>query len=325
MSPSRIPDFERSSVQPECSPKLFPPPPTLPPTPPSDRITLQVGDQRFTTTKSTLTPESGYFAALLSPRWPDQRDASGAYFVDADPALFTHVLRYLQRGLLPILYSSAAGHDYGTYHALLEEARYLQIPRLERYLARQDYHRAVRTRVHVGVEEILLEEGGALEFYAELGSDQRVDFQQASAEPTRCQKMQYMCPRGLRAHIVKGEKCDNECRDAQAGRPRQYRDIEVWRTVIVRSTTVVGGAEDVVDDDGGQDAVVDGGGDSKGVDSHKDGGVGALHGMMRAGSEAGRGYEIAVRCLPQADDFNEAAIGEVGDGAEDLPSWGATT
>ncbi|KAK3681061.1 hypothetical protein B0T22DRAFT_485630 [Podospora appendiculata] len=61
-------------------------------------IRLQVGERHFTTTKDTLAEGSAFFAALLSSRWDNALD-DGSYFIDADPALFEHILRYLRRGL----------------------------------------------------------------------------------------------------------------------------------------------------------------------------------------------------------------------------------
>lgn len=60
-------------------------------------ITLQVGERRFITTAETMTQESAFFAALFSGR-RDNAEADGSYFIDADPDLFEHILRYLRRG-----------------------------------------------------------------------------------------------------------------------------------------------------------------------------------------------------------------------------------
>src|SRR4051812_26960470 len=86
------------------------------------RIDLQVGERRFTTTKDTLTTESGFFSSLLSGRW-DNTLEDGSHFIDADPALFQHILRYLRRGVFPLFFDLEKGHDYSLYLSLLEEAR----------------------------------------------------------------------------------------------------------------------------------------------------------------------------------------------------------
>ena len=50
-------------------------------------IRLQVGGCYFTTTKDTLTEESGFFASLFSRRWDNVLEVD-SYFIDADPVLF---------------------------------------------------------------------------------------------------------------------------------------------------------------------------------------------------------------------------------------------
>ncbi len=84
-------------------------------------ITLQVGERQFITMAETMTQESAFFAALLSERW-DNADADGSYFIDADPDLFEHILRYLRRGVFPIFYDNVKGHNHALYLALLQEA-----------------------------------------------------------------------------------------------------------------------------------------------------------------------------------------------------------
>ncbi|KAF2174541.1 hypothetical protein K469DRAFT_707331 [Zopfia rhizophila CBS 207.26] len=59
------------------------------------------------------------------------------------PDLFEHILRYLRRGVLPVFYDGAKGHDYALYGALLEEARFFGIDRLEKWLSEQKYLEAI--------------------------------------------------------------------------------------------------------------------------------------------------------------------------------------
>jgi hypothetical protein len=108
------------------------------------QITLQVGERRFVTTAETMTQESAFFAILFSGRW-DNKQADGSYFIDADPQLFEHILRYLRRGVRPIFYDNVKGHDHALYFALLKEAQYFQIPKLESWLRGRNYLQAVRS------------------------------------------------------------------------------------------------------------------------------------------------------------------------------------
>lgn len=73
---------------------------TSPPLAANVQVLLQVGERRFTTTNETLTNESTFFASLLSGRWSNALP-DGSHFIDADPMLFEHILRYLRRGVLP--------------------------------------------------------------------------------------------------------------------------------------------------------------------------------------------------------------------------------
>ncbi len=81
-------------------------------------------------------------SSLLSGRW-DNALEDGTYFIDADPDLFEHVLRYLRRGVFPVFFDATNGHNYHLYFSLLEEARYFQIPRLADWLEKKRYLEAV--------------------------------------------------------------------------------------------------------------------------------------------------------------------------------------
>ena len=105
--------------------------------------TIQVSDRRFLTDPATWVGESAFFKALFSKQWDDHKNDS-SYFIDADPDLFEHILRYLRRGVLPVFYDRAKGHDHVLYGALLEEARFFGIDRLEKWLSEQKYLEAVK-------------------------------------------------------------------------------------------------------------------------------------------------------------------------------------
>ena len=73
--------------------------------------------------------------------------------------MFSHILRYLRSGVLPIFYSSLTGHDYSTYHALLGEAEYFAIERLKDWLKNKEYEKAVKVEHYVaefkGLDKII--------------------------------------------------------------------------------------------------------------------------------------------------------------------------
>ncbi|TKR57568.1 hypothetical protein L596_030813 [Steinernema carpocapsae] len=60
-------------------------------------VNLNVGGQRFSTSKQTLTSVSDtFFTSLLSGRIPLVKDETGAIFIDRDPLLFRLILNYLR-------------------------------------------------------------------------------------------------------------------------------------------------------------------------------------------------------------------------------------
>ncbi|TVY81323.1 BTB/POZ domain-containing protein KCTD9, partial [Lachnellula suecica] len=115
------------------------------PAPTDEPITLQAGEQRFTTLLSTLTSKSPWFRAFFSGNLKDARLPSDAYLIDADASLFAHILNYLRRGVFPIFHNIKTGHDRLRYVRLLEEARYFQIQELVKWLEEEVYLRAVKT------------------------------------------------------------------------------------------------------------------------------------------------------------------------------------
>src|SRR4051812_48134438 len=84
---------------------------------PNAPVRLKVGGRRFVTTRETLTEESAFFASLLSGRW-DNALPDGSYFINADPALFEHILRYLRRSVFPLFFDAENGHDHHLYLSL---------------------------------------------------------------------------------------------------------------------------------------------------------------------------------------------------------------
>ncbi|KAL1647169.1 hypothetical protein SLS58_002940 [Diplodia intermedia] len=108
------------------------------------KVNIQIGERRFTTTRDTLVGGSDYFAARFSGNWNDA-EPDGSYFVDGDPDLFVHILRFLRSGTFPLFYDKHRGHDYSLYAALLAQAQYFQIPPLVDWLRERKYLGRVMT------------------------------------------------------------------------------------------------------------------------------------------------------------------------------------
>jgi len=64
----------------------------------AEKVTLDVGGQKFATTKTTLLKQKGSFfdAMLSSGKW--KPDDDGSYFIDRNPELFPVILDYLRTG-----------------------------------------------------------------------------------------------------------------------------------------------------------------------------------------------------------------------------------
>lgn len=63
----------------------------------SEIIHLNVGGQRFSSSRQTLTSiQDSFFTSLLSGRIPSHKDEAGAIFIDRDPYFFGKILNYLR-------------------------------------------------------------------------------------------------------------------------------------------------------------------------------------------------------------------------------------
>ncbi|PRP81201.1 hypothetical protein PROFUN_02035 [Planoprotostelium fungivorum] len=89
----------------------------------SQKITLDVGGKRYTTTKDTLLSiENTYFTGMLgSGHW--KPDADGSYFIDRDEELFHYVLQLLRTGEMVIDHLSERQRE-----SLRKELEYYLIP-----------------------------------------------------------------------------------------------------------------------------------------------------------------------------------------------------
>ncbi|KAG5986483.1 hypothetical protein E4U54_005398 [Claviceps lovelessii] len=195
--------------------------------PSQTRVKLLVGERVFHTTKQTLTSESTYFSSLLSGRWAKPGE-DGAYFIDADPSLFEHILRYLRHSICPIFYDQANGHDLGLYVALLGEANYFGIPRLQKWLQDKKYLEAVESKHTVRV----VEEWPGDEVTAD--HDTTVEL-----HPKWDTKKEYICPRGIYVHRGDPLRCGMQCRKAQGDGKPEYQDVPILHVVVVKKQTIM--------------------------------------------------------------------------------------
>lgn len=109
--------------------------------PAETEIVLDVGGRKFATSINTLNGAS-YFKSKFSGRWPSSQGES--HFVDADPELFEHILRYLRRQTPPLFYDKYKGFDFHKYIALLYDAKYFGVEGLVEYLQEKRYLQTVK-------------------------------------------------------------------------------------------------------------------------------------------------------------------------------------
>ncbi|KAK4640889.1 hypothetical protein QC761_607730 [Podospora bellae-mahoneyi] len=110
---------------------------------PLEKITLNVGGHKFTTTINSLTTKSFLFKLLLQGDWKSSLHEDQSIFINSNPEAFRHILQYLRRGVFPLIYDQKKGHNYKLYADILAEAKHFGIPKLECWLTDQLYLRCI--------------------------------------------------------------------------------------------------------------------------------------------------------------------------------------
>ena len=101
----------------------------------NDIVHLNVGGQRFSTSKRTLLSVQGeetFFTSLLSGRISSNEDENGAIFIDRDPTLFRLILNYLRTHQLHLLVEESNPNQIS---ALIHEAKFYGIAPLAKQLS----------------------------------------------------------------------------------------------------------------------------------------------------------------------------------------------
>ncbi|KAI9375528.1 hypothetical protein BJX61DRAFT_539680 [Aspergillus egyptiacus] len=153
---------------------------------------------------------------------------TGLIYIDADPTLFKHILRYLRRGVLPIFYDNDRGHDHALYLALLEEARYFQIARLQDWLENKRYLYALA--VNYSVEELEGTEGLSTTLPTHT---------EAEYYPGWETRKVYVCPRWIEWHRGQPQRCGMKCMKARGDDEDVYDEELVLRVMVVKKQMVL--------------------------------------------------------------------------------------
>jgi hypothetical protein len=130
--------------QPEHTPASYP-----------NVIPLNIGGRRFEVARSTLC-ESRLLQHQLSDQSAWSPESDGWYFLDTDPEIFEHLLRFMRRpSAFPLFWSQSEGFDYGLYHRVQTDAEYFQLDALHEWIKTKKYLTGVT--VHISpprIEEV---------------------------------------------------------------------------------------------------------------------------------------------------------------------------
>ncbi|PVH92029.1 hypothetical protein DM02DRAFT_701826 [Periconia macrospinosa] len=170
--------------------------------PDPNTIILDIGGRKFKTLLSTLRSESGYFEALFSERWDHKPDAEESYFIDADPEIFEHLLRYMRRPwIFPIFWSKQSGFDYSMYRRLGHEAQFFQIHALSSWIEDQRYINGISISIDAPTRQTIhLVTPEVTKGNEEISHHFHVN-----------KRRVYLCPRAIVVHRGHPELCGAAC------------------------------------------------------------------------------------------------------------------
>jgi hypothetical protein len=194
-------------------------------------ITLDIGGRKFKTELNTLRSGSGLFHHQLSGRFPWSRQEDGSYFMDADPDLFAHLLRFMRRPeIFPLFYTKANGFDYDLYNRLEAEAEYFQMHELHEWIKEKKYSKAIE--VKIGPPIVTTIPGLPSPFPHDSYTNEEVHV-------TACTKKVYLCPRQIRAHRGDPDACGAACKQRRAQVGVVYEDQPYWQILSMKKEVVV--------------------------------------------------------------------------------------
>ncbi|KAF2005041.1 hypothetical protein P154DRAFT_424861 [Amniculicola lignicola CBS 123094] len=190
-------------------------------------MTLNIGGRKFRTLRMTLENESAFFKAHLSGSWTWLSDEDGAYFVDSDPDLFEHLLRFMRRpNVFPLFWTPQQGFDYNLYNQLQLEAHYFQIDTLANW---------IKNKMYLGAVTVVSEAPAAAEMGGIRGETTKANEEIERHIVPRSRKV-YLCPRGVPVHKGAPEMCGRQCERVRGSDPYDYEDENYLDVVVVKKT-----------------------------------------------------------------------------------------
>ena len=223
-------------------------------------LTLDISGCKFKVSRDILEAESGLFALQLSGRFAWQPEADGSYFLDADPELFGHLVRFMRRPqVYPLFYDRAKGFDYDLYNRLQVEAEYFQMDSLAAWIKAnvcvvvvvffccvmcfllafanrrhvKNYLQAVKTVVTAPYLYNMSDANADSIYGGTFPVNKTTEF---LAIP-RIRKS-YVCPRAISCHMGDKLRCGAACSRAQGNRPDEYEDEHYTQVMVVEKQIV---------------------------------------------------------------------------------------
>ncbi|KAI2467794.1 hypothetical protein F4781DRAFT_433021 [Annulohypoxylon bovei var. microspora] len=188
------------------------------------RITLQVGERRFTTYRNTLIKKSIYFAARLGHRRTGyiandvDIDRDGSYFIDADPAIFEHILNHMRSGDYPLFFDAGTlTIDYAKYISLLGQAQHFGLRDLKTWIEKEMYLDVVRLRKR---QRIITDDFATGEWMD--GSNASINTKTNTFPSWNAMKV-YICPLGIDEHNGIRDLCDSDCEEKRRATTTGWR------------------------------------------------------------------------------------------------------
>lgn len=116
-------------------------------------VSIQAGDHRFIVEARNLASASVYFANVLTPdhSLTLPRTSNGAYIVDADPNIFSHLIRYIQTRRFPLFYTIREGFNRPLYDQIFDLADRFMVIRLALWIGRRGYENVVKVEKKIQV------------------------------------------------------------------------------------------------------------------------------------------------------------------------------
>jgi hypothetical protein len=192
-------------------------------------ITLNVGGRKYETAIDTLRSESGLFARNFSDGYTWEPQAKGSYFLEANPDLFEHLLRFMRRPeIFPLFYTKADGYNYDLYNHLEAEALYFQMDTLHKWLKAKIYLQAFKTEIGAPVIRNI-----SLASQIMPAVDENEDMHVVA-----CTRKVYLCARQIAAHRGRADLCGGACHRRQADDAVVYEDEPYWQVLTVKKEVV---------------------------------------------------------------------------------------